>query len=54
MDQNRDAQLKSLLVLETDYPKSQMHSILSYGGLPIDCRCIIEAIQEANAREAAA
>jgi 2-oxoglutarate/2-oxoacid ferredoxin oxidoreductase subunit alpha len=54
VDQNRDAQLKSLLVLETDYPKSQMHSILSYGGLPIDCRCIIEAIQEANAREAAA
>jgi len=54
VDQNRDAQLKSLLALETDYPKSQMHSILSYGGLPIDCRCIIEAVQEANAEEAAA
>jgi 2-oxoglutarate/2-oxoacid ferredoxin oxidoreductase subunit alpha len=54
VDQNRDAQLKSLLALETEYPKSQMHSILSYGGLPLDCRCIIEAIRDANAEEAAA
>jgi len=31
-----------------------MQSILSYGGLPIDCRCVIDAIREADAREAAA
>ena len=54
VDQNRDAQLKSLLALETAYPKHQMHSILSYGGLPMDCRCVVEAVRAANAREAAA
>jgi len=54
VEQNRDAQLKGLLALETDYPKARMQSILSYGGLPIDCRCIVDAIREADAKEAAA
>jgi 2-oxoglutarate ferredoxin oxidoreductase subunit alpha len=54
VEQNRDAQLKSLLTIETDYPKARMQSILSYGGLPIDCRCIVDAISEAAADEAAA
>ncbi len=31
-----------------------MQSILSYGGLPIDCRCIVEAIERAHEKEAAA
>ena len=46
VEQNRDAQLKSLLTLETSYPPDRMHSILSYGGLPMDYRCIVEAIEE--------
>jgi 2-oxoglutarate ferredoxin oxidoreductase subunit alpha len=54
VEQNRDAQLKSLLTLETDYPKESMRSILHYGGLPIDCRCIVDAIEEAVARGEAA
>lgn len=54
VEQNRDAQLKGLLTLETDYPKRNMHSILSYGGLPIDCRCVIEAIRATAQEEAAA
>jgi 2-oxoglutarate ferredoxin oxidoreductase subunit alpha len=54
VEQNRDAQLKSLLALETDYPKQRMHSILSYGGLPIDCRCIVDAIEAAAVRGRAA
>ncbi|HEY5568202.1 MAG TPA: 2-oxoacid:acceptor oxidoreductase subunit alpha [Gammaproteobacteria bacterium] len=54
VEQNRDAQLKSLLALELDYPKRQMHSILSYGGLPMDCRCVIDAVRAATAQEAAA
>jgi 2-oxoglutarate ferredoxin oxidoreductase subunit alpha len=54
VEQNRDAQLKSLLTLETDYPKHRMHSVLSYGGLPIDCRCIVEAVEQAVARGEAA
>jgi 2-oxoglutarate ferredoxin oxidoreductase subunit alpha len=45
VEQNRDAQLKSLLAMETDYPKDRMQSILEYGGLPMDCRCIVDAIE---------
>ena len=47
VEQNRDAQLKSLLTLETDYPKNCMTSVLNYNGLPIDCRCIVAAIEQA-------
>jgi 2-oxoglutarate ferredoxin oxidoreductase subunit alpha len=54
VEQNRDAQLKTLIVLETDYPKQRLCSILRYGGLPMDCRCIVEAIEEAAARGEAA
>ena len=54
VEQNRDAQLKSLLSLETDYSKARMESILSYSGVPIDCRCIIEAIEGHAAKEVAA
>ena len=35
VEQNRDAQLRSLLTLETDVPKSKLNSILHYGGLPM-------------------
>jgi 2-oxoglutarate ferredoxin oxidoreductase subunit alpha len=54
VEQNRDAQLLGLLALETDFPKARMQSVLSYGGLPIDCRCIVEAIRDAHAAEVAA
>jgi 2-oxoglutarate ferredoxin oxidoreductase subunit alpha len=54
VEQNRDAQLKGLLTLETDYPKRQMQSILSYGGLPMDCRCVVDAVRAANEQEVAA
>jgi 2-oxoglutarate ferredoxin oxidoreductase subunit alpha len=54
VEQNRDAQLKSLLSLETDYPRAKMQSTLSYGGLPMDCRCIVDTIAAAQAREEAA
>lgn len=54
VEQNRDAQLKSLLTLETDYPKSRMAAVLHYGGLPIDCRCVVDAIEQAVAKGVAA
>jgi 2-oxoglutarate ferredoxin oxidoreductase subunit alpha len=54
VEQNRDAQLKSLLTLETDYPKAKMTSILNYNGLPMDCRGIVEGISQALARGEAA
>jgi 2-oxoglutarate ferredoxin oxidoreductase subunit alpha len=54
VEQNRDAQLKSLLTLETDYSKEKMTSILNYSGLPIDSRCIVDAISEVVEKGAAA
>jgi 2-oxoglutarate ferredoxin oxidoreductase subunit alpha len=54
VEQNRDAQLKSLLILETDCPKEKLQSVLHYGGLPIDCRCIVEAVEQAAAKGVAA
>jgi 2-oxoglutarate/2-oxoacid ferredoxin oxidoreductase subunit alpha len=54
IDQNRDAQLKALLTLETDYPKSKMTSILHYHGLPMDCRYIVDSITRALAKGKAA
>ncbi len=54
VEQNRDAQLKSLLALETGHPLQRMPSILSYGGLPLDCRCIVEGLTQAQRQGAAA
>ncbi|HVN42901.1 MAG TPA: 2-oxoacid:acceptor oxidoreductase subunit alpha [Steroidobacteraceae bacterium] len=44
VEQNRDAQLRSLLVLETDVPKSKLHSILHYSGLPMTSKEIVDAV----------
>ena len=54
VEQNRDAQLKSLLTLETDVPKQRLVSILSYSGMPIDCRCIVDGVRAGLAKGAAA
>jgi 2-oxoglutarate ferredoxin oxidoreductase subunit alpha len=54
VEQNRDAQLKTLICAETDYPKANISSILNYDGLPISCRCIVDAISVASEREVAA
>jgi 2-oxoglutarate ferredoxin oxidoreductase subunit alpha len=44
VEQNRDAQLKSLLTLETDVPKSKLHSVLHYSGLPMTSKEIVDAV----------
>ena len=44
VEQNRDAQLRSLLTLETDVPKSKLRSILHYSGLPMTSKEIVEAV----------
>ena len=41
VEQNRDAQLRSLLTLETAVEKSKLHSILSYSGFPMSCEPIV-------------
>jgi 2-oxoglutarate ferredoxin oxidoreductase subunit alpha len=45
VEQNRDAQLKSLLTLETAVEKSKLHSILSYSGLPMSAQPIVDGIR---------
>jgi 2-oxoglutarate ferredoxin oxidoreductase subunit alpha len=44
VEQNRDAQLRSLLVLETAAPKEKLRSILSYGGFPLSASIVVEAV----------
>jgi 2-oxoglutarate ferredoxin oxidoreductase subunit alpha len=45
VEQNRDAQLKSLLLLETGADRDRLTSILHYGGMPIDSRSIVSGIR---------
>jgi 2-oxoglutarate ferredoxin oxidoreductase subunit alpha len=49
VEQNRDAQLRTLLMVETGFPGPRLRSILHYGGLPMDCRCVVEALEQAAA-----
>jgi 2-oxoglutarate ferredoxin oxidoreductase subunit alpha len=44
VEQNRDAQLRSLLVLETCVPKEKLRSVLVYGGFPLSARPVVEGI----------
>jgi 2-oxoglutarate ferredoxin oxidoreductase subunit alpha len=45
VEQNRDAQLRSLLTLETAVDKSKLKSILSYSGFPMSCDPIVDGIR---------
>ena len=44
VEQNRDAQLKALLTLETGVEKSKLRSILHYSGLPISSACVVDGV----------
>jgi 2-oxoglutarate/2-oxoacid ferredoxin oxidoreductase subunit alpha len=46
VEQNRDAQLRSLLTLETAVEKSKLRSLLHYSGLPISSAFIVEGVLE--------
>jgi 2-oxoglutarate ferredoxin oxidoreductase subunit alpha len=46
VEQNRDAQLRSLLTLELDVAKENLIPILHYAGIPIDCRWIYGQVSE--------
>jgi 2-oxoglutarate ferredoxin oxidoreductase subunit alpha len=54
VEQNRDAQLRSLLLLETKVNAEKLVPTLSYNGLPIEAKAIIAAINEDMAEGAAA
>ena len=54
VEQNRDAQLRTLLLTETSAIKEKLRSILEYNGIPIDCRNIRRRVCEfVNRNEAA-
>jgi len=46
VEQNRDAQLRSLLILETQAGKDKLSSVLNYGGMPLDAESVVDGIRE--------
>jgi 2-oxoglutarate ferredoxin oxidoreductase subunit alpha len=44
VEQNRDAQLRSLLTLETSVPKEKLKSVLIYGGFPLSSSSVVQGI----------
>jgi len=54
VEQNRDAQLKSLLSIEMEISKDRLISVLHYSGVPIDCTTVYTAIYEQVKQSAAA
>ena len=44
VEQNRDAQFRSLLTLETQVEKAKLRSLLHYSGLPISSSFIVEGV----------
>jgi len=54
VEQNRDAQLKSLLVLELDVNNDQLTEILHYNGLPMNAAFVTDAINQDLAKGEAA
>ena len=51
VEQNRDAQLRSLLTLETSVPKEKLRSILVYGGFPLSSRHVVDGVITICSRE---
>jgi 2-oxoglutarate ferredoxin oxidoreductase subunit alpha len=54
VEQNRDAQLRSLLILELNVTKRKLISILHYDGFPMSCDHVLEGINETLAEGSAA
>jgi len=54
VEQNRDAQMKSLLKLETHTAGDKLCSILHYNGMPIPSECVVAGVSEFLQSEAAA
>jgi 2-oxoglutarate ferredoxin oxidoreductase subunit alpha len=44
VEQNRDAQMRSLLTLETAVEKSKLRSLLHYSGLPVSSQFIVNGV----------
>jgi 2-oxoglutarate ferredoxin oxidoreductase subunit alpha len=54
VEQNRDAQMKSLLMLEANDIADRLVSILHYNGMPIPSECVVRGVMTHQQEEAAA
>jgi 2-oxoglutarate ferredoxin oxidoreductase subunit alpha len=45
IEQNRDAQLKTLLTIETGIEKAKLGSLLVYGGYPLSCHHVVDGVR---------
>ena len=54
VEQNRDAQMKSLLMMEAPEYTDRLVSIRHYNGMPIPSECIVQGIRDHQSAEAAA
>jgi 2-oxoglutarate ferredoxin oxidoreductase subunit alpha len=45
VEQNRDAQLRSLLTLETGVPMEKLESVRYYGGFPMSAHHVISGVK---------
>jgi len=48
VEQNRDAQLRSMLITELEIDPGKLIPVLSYDGMPLDCGFIVDAAQQAS------
>jgi 2-oxoglutarate ferredoxin oxidoreductase subunit alpha len=44
VEQNRDAQLRTLLILETNTDAAKLVPVLHYNGMPIPSQCVVEGL----------
>jgi 2-oxoglutarate ferredoxin oxidoreductase subunit alpha len=44
VEQNRDAQLRSLIAIETGLSTESMHPVLNYGGFPLSAQQVVESV----------
>ncbi|MGC9221157.1 MAG: 2-oxoacid:acceptor oxidoreductase subunit alpha [Solirubrobacteraceae bacterium] len=44
VEQNRDAQLRSLLAIELEFPMDRMKPVLAYGGFPLSASEVVQSI----------
>ena len=45
IEQNRDAQLRSLIGIELGFARDQMIPILDYGGMPLTAKKVVDAVK---------
>jgi 2-oxoglutarate ferredoxin oxidoreductase subunit alpha len=50
VEQNRDAQLRSLIAIETGVPRDNMISVLDYGGMPLTAKVVVNAVLKNKAK----